>query len=139
MTIACSNNEPATLSNHIKQPTNNTAVWTITNQNNQYNEESEDEASSLDDSDSNEHAYLHCPQYDDYDDSYSDVEEPVVCACGKALLAGWDCSQCRSNCSTCHRALGPDETCNRCVSVKRNTTIANEIALHSCKHYHHNL
>lgn len=124
MTIACSNNEQTTLSNHIKQSTNN-AAWLIMIHDKQYNEESEDEASSLDDTDSSEHAYLDCFQDDDDNDSFSDMEESVICGCGKALATGWDCSQCRSNCSTCHRALGPNEICNRCVSVKRNTTIAN--------------
>lgn len=123
MNITCSNNIQTTLSNNIKHPTNNVGVWPIMNQSNQYNEESEDEASSLDDG-SSEHTYSNCPQDDD-DDDYSDIEASIVCACGKTLSAGWDCSQCRSNCATCHRALGPNEICNRCVFVKRNTTIAN--------------
>lgn len=127
MTIASSNNEQTTLTNQIKQPTSNnaaaTTTWPIIDQlNHSYNEETEDEASSLDDS---EHAYLDCPQDDDNDYICSDMEESVICGCGKVLATGWDCSQCRSNCSSCHRALGPNEICNRCVSVKRNTTTAN--------------
>ncbi|GAN10868.1 hypothetical protein MAM1_0418d10418 [Mucor ambiguus] len=125
MAITCSNNEQTALSNHIKQLTNNAAGWPIMKQHNLYNEESEDGASSLDDNDSSEHAYLNSPQDNDDDQTYSDMEEAVICGCGKAMSAGWDCSQCRSSCSTCHRALGPNETCNRCVSVKRNTIIAN--------------
>ncbi|KAL9550811.1 hypothetical protein MBANPS3_004555 [Mucor bainieri] len=118
MTIACPNNEQTTLANDIKQPINSaTAIaWPILNQiSHSYNEETEDEASSLDDSDSMEHVYLNCSQDHDGDPISSDMEESAICGCGKVLSAGWDCSQCRR----------PNETCNRCVSVKRDTIVAN--------------
>lgn len=50
--------------------------------------------------------------YDIFDDSeYNEA----ICACGKKLSAGWNCNQCRMNCSTCQRALLPEEECSRCT------------------------
>ncbi|KAI8083272.1 uncharacterized protein B0P05DRAFT_536756 [Gilbertella persicaria] len=52
---------------------------------------------------------------DDYDnDDTDDSEESAVCGCGKPLTSGWYCADCRTNCSKCHRALAPEETCDRC-------------------------
>ncbi|KAG2204869.1 hypothetical protein INT46_009289 [Mucor plumbeus] len=114
--ISCSKKtiEPSSSSsNTIKQNLNNEAMWSMMNQNNQYNEESEDESSSLDDNSCYE-SDLSCLEDEDN-------AETITCACGKILSAGWDCIQCRSNCCSCHRALGPNEICNRCISVERNT------------------
>lgn len=77
-------------------------------------------------------------QYNDHyyneeeDDDFSSVEGEekecieiggkITCGCGKALSAGWNCTQCRHNCSTCHRALASEEICGRCGDdVKRGT------------------
>ncbi|CAO3700323.1 unnamed protein product [Rhizopus stolonifer] len=52
---------------------------------------------------------------DDDDEDYDDFEDEAICACGKKLSAGWNCSVCRNSCSTCHRALLPEEECSRCA------------------------
>lgn len=54
-------------------------------------------------------------------DTYSDSDEEPMCGCGKALSSGWNCIQCRHNCTTCQRALTPEEICSRC-HVERNTS-----------------
>lgn len=100
-------------SNTIKHNVTNVAMWSMMNQNNRYNEESEDEASSLDDNS--------CYESDTSCLEDENNDESITCACGKLLSAGWDCIQCRSNCSSCHRALGPNEICNRCISVELDT------------------
>lgn len=48
------------------------------------------------------------------DDDSEEEYNQAICACGKKLSAGWNCSHCRSSCSTCHRALAPEEECSRC-------------------------
>lgn len=53
-------------------------------------------------------------------DICSDDDEDPMCGCGKALSSGWDCTQCRQNCTTCQRALTPEEICSRC-HVERDT------------------
>jgi hypothetical protein len=73
--------------------------------------------------------------YNEDDDDDSSIEEgegnseveQVMCGCGKALSAGWNCTQCRHNCSTCHRALATEEICSRC-DVKRDTS-STELAI----------
>lgn len=53
------------------------------------------------------------------DNAYFSSEEDgytnAICACGKVLSAGWNCNHCRCVCSTCHRALTPEEECSRCT------------------------
>ncbi|KAG1451745.1 hypothetical protein G6F56_008002 [Rhizopus delemar] len=61
----------------------------------------EDDASSSEDDEN----------YDDFDDE----DNKPICACGKTLSAGWKCTHCRNDCSTCHRALAPEEECSRCA------------------------
>ncbi|KAG2210517.1 hypothetical protein INT47_002459 [Mucor saturninus] len=53
-------------------------------------------------------------------DTISDDDEEPICGCGKALSSGWNCTQCRQNCTTCQRALAHEEICSRC-HVERNT------------------
>lgn len=53
-------------------------------------------------------------------DTISDDDEEPICGCGKALSSGWNCTQCRQNCTTCQRALTYEEICSRC-HVERNT------------------
>ncbi|KAI9360286.1 hypothetical protein BD770DRAFT_385232 [Pilaira anomala] len=53
------------------------------------------------------------------EDTLNDDEEPV-CGCGKTLSSGWNCTQCRHNCTTCQRALTLEEICSRC-HVERDT------------------
>ncbi|GAA5813968.1 hypothetical protein MFLAVUS_007458 [Mucor flavus] len=53
------------------------------------------------------------------EDIHSDEEEPM-CGCGKTLTSGWNCIECRHNCTTCHRALTLEEICSRC-HVERDT------------------
>ncbi|CAO3701720.1 unnamed protein product [Rhizopus stolonifer] len=69
----------------------------------------EDDASSSEDDEN----------YDDFDDEnyddFDDEDNKPTCACGKTLSAGWKCTHCRNDCSTCHRALAPEEECSRCT------------------------
>lgn len=53
------------------------------------------------------------------DDECEHNGEPM-CGCGTPLSSGWDCAQCRYNCTTCHRALILGEECSRC-NVEHNT------------------
>jgi hypothetical protein len=81
----------------VKQLLNPSAIfWYHVNTSHQYSEEEEE------------------------DDSDYGEDDQAICGCGKPLSAGWDCKQCRTNCTGCNRALASDEKCSRC-SVKRGT------------------
>ncbi|KAI9028227.1 hypothetical protein CLU79DRAFT_738335 [Phycomyces nitens] len=49
-------------------------------------------------------------------DSSEQTSSPITCQCGKPLESGWDCENCRRNCSHCNRALttDPEDYCTRC-------------------------
>ncbi|KAI8083808.1 hypothetical protein BDF21DRAFT_492708 [Thamnidium elegans] len=58
--------------------------------------------------------------YNEEEEDSNDDEEEPVCGCGKTLASGWNCIECRQNCTTCHRALTLEEICSRC-HVERDT------------------
>ncbi|OBZ91325.1 hypothetical protein A0J61_00640 [Choanephora cucurbitarum] len=53
---------------------------------------------------------------EDITDDDSDVLDPISCGCGKVLSSGWLCSDCRTSCKKCHRALANGEACGRCCT-----------------------
>ncbi|KAI8888632.1 hypothetical protein K501DRAFT_127391, partial [Backusella circina FSU 941] len=40
----------------------------------------------------------------------------AVCECGRELDSGWNCSNCRRQCTICNRSLStdPSDYCERC-------------------------
>lgn len=64
--------------------------------------------------------HVYSEEEDADEESYCGKDDQAICGCGKPLSAGWDCKQCRINCTGCNRALASEEKCGRC-SVERNT------------------
>ncbi|CAO3632836.1 unnamed protein product [Mucor hiemalis] len=63
--------------------------------------------------------------YNEEEEDSNEEEDTVLCdkpmcGCGTLLSSGWDCAQCRYNCTTCHRAVILGEECSRC-NVEHNT------------------
>ena len=58
---------------------------------------------------------------EDEEFDYDENEKPV-CGCGALLSPGWNCVQCRYDCTTCHRAVILGDACSRCSTTTTTTT-----------------